>query len=656
MFLADHTVACAREGHAEFRVVKKGQRAGAQRFACVAPDGSTHMFAVPLDEPATRDRRRKHTVSCPTPSHADGRVRYKGKRTNAKGLWHRYVCVRPNGSQHGFSLLVAASGSVIPSVAPPPECPEHEGSSVVRNGSFGKGAKRRQRYRCVPDDPKLTHYFTPPLSRETVDLGEDACATCDEMLSPHRGPLTAARHTPWTMKTIVQALNDLSLGASYASVSMAMRASRDTVAEHLASAHGIELAAPAGSPEARSGSWTRREGQTAWHLAADLVEQYAPLLFGEVSKRLVAREQRLRAANDEKLAVDPDAPLAEPLVYMLDELPVSFRRRTQGGRLQQSSWSLLVVAEIRWRPAPDPMSWPRREARLRLVRAYPRANADAWRLVLAELPVRPDFIVADCADAITNAVTQHYGANAVGLIPSLFHVHRNVRAALMQLAGTTATVGDRKSLVGPLAKHLDLLTRDELLGFEADRWKVWWDELVDLVAQLPAPTSGVVAQRGEYEGRIAAALPLLRSHPHLPASNAAVEIQHRKALEPFLLNRRHLYRNLARTNFLCDLAVCRSQGAFTDLDAVARKIRKANEGARGWAPAPRQLADAQPKVLTAAGKPVATYSSLLNPLLVAALAKQRLAGTATPQPSGSVPIPRSPSGSTPSKKLTGGAS
>jgi hypothetical protein len=559
--------------------------------------------------------------------------------------------VRPNGQQHRFSLLVGASGSVVSSVAPPPECGEHPGSSVVRNGSFGKGARRRQQYRCVPEDPTNTHYFAPPLSRETVQVGEDACATCDELLSPHRGPLTAARHTPWTLKAIVQALNDLSLGASYAGVSVAMRASRAAVAEHLASAHGIELTVPAGSPEARSGSWTRREGQSAWHLAADLVEQYAPLLFADVSKRMLAREERLRAANDAKLVADPDAPLAEPLVYMLDELPVSFHRRTQGGRLQQSSWSLLVVVEIRWRPAPDPMSWPRREARLRLVRAYPRGNADAWRLVLAELPVRPDFVVADCADAITNAVAQHYGPNAVGLIPSLFHVHRNIRAALMQLRGTTATVGDRKSLVGPLAKHLDLLTRDEMLGFDADRWTAWWDELVDLVAQLPAPTSGVVAQRGKYEGRIAAALPMLRSHPHLPASNAAVEIQHRKALEPFLLNRRHLYRNLARTNFLCDLAVCRSQGVFADLDAVAKKIRKGNEDARGWAPAPRQLADTQPPVFTAEGKPVATYSSLLNPLLVAALAKQRLAGGAAPP---NLPAPRSPSASTPSK-LTGGA-
>lgn len=49
-------VGCGREGHAEYRVIKKGQRAGAQRYACVAPDGARHLFSVPLAAPASRDR------------------------------------------------------------------------------------------------------------------------------------------------------------------------------------------------------------------------------------------------------------------------------------------------------------------------------------------------------------------------------------------------------------------------------------------------------------------------------------------------------------------------------------------------------------------------------------------------------------------------
>ncbi len=55
------------------------------------------------------------------------------------------------------------------------------------------------------------------------------------------------------------------------------------------------------------------------------------------------------------------------------------------------------------------MSYPRREYRLRLARAYPRGNEQAWRLVLDELGVRPDFIVADNAEAISNAVAKQYG-------------------------------------------------------------------------------------------------------------------------------------------------------------------------------------------------------------------------------------------------------
>jgi hypothetical protein len=269
------------------------------------------------------------------------------------------------------------------------------------------------------------------------------------------------------------------------------------------------------------------------------------------------------------------------------------------------------------------MDLPDREYRLRLARAYPRGNEQAWRLVLDELGVRPDFIIADNAGAISNAVNNHYGTGAVGLIPSLFHIQRNIRAALKKLPGATTTLEGRTVLTAALAKHLDVLTRDELLNLGPADWKQWWDDLVATVAALPAPVTGLMEQRGIYEPRLAQALPILAQQPHLPASNAAVENRIRHALEPFLDNRKQLYRNLARTNFLFDFAVARAQGAFTDLDEVARLIRDDNEGANGWAPAPRMLADAQPPPRVA-GQPAPVYASLLNPLLVAALADERL--------------------------------
>jgi len=645
------TQVCPLPGHDSdgSRVTKSGTRAGRdggreQRWLCVGPDGASHYFGTALDGEKATDRRSKnHGVTCTNPWHVDGRVQSKGTQTTGTGTWTRYLCVRPNGDKHYFRVMVAADGSVLSSLTKPPDCKDHTGSKVTRAGKSGRpratdkpGSKRvvRQRYRCVPADGQAPHYFTPALSRGFVDTGADACSTCDELLSPHRGVLTAARHTPWPLKGIVQALNDLSLGESYAAVSLALRAHRDKAWAHLSSAHGIEVALVSEPAQGGSKSWTAKEGKGAWHLAADLVEQYAPLLWADARAPIEAREAKQRDANDAALAGNPDAALATPIVYLLDELPVEFRRSGKtAGRFQLSSWSLLVVVEVLWHKGAHPADLPTREARLRLARAYPRGNAEAWRLVLSDLPVRPDFVVADTSDAILNAVNTHYGVGVVPVIPSFFHIHRNIRDMLMKLPGTTTTRKSRTVLVDQLNKHLDAINRDEVLNLTDTAWTAWWEELGNLVASVGAPTAKVGGQRDRYRDRVASALPILRRQPHLPASNAAVESRIRLTLEPFLTNRKHRYRNLARTNFLCDLATARAQGAFTDLDHVASVIRKSNEAARGWAPAPRTLADTQPPAANAEAKKKApVYSSLLNPLLLPALTKKRGLPATPPKP------------------------
>ncbi|WP_231252146.1 hypothetical protein [Nocardioides furvisabuli] len=62
--------------------------------------------------------------------------------------------------------------------------------------------------------PELTHGFSPPLTREVVEVGHDECTTCHELLGPHSGAATGARHTPWTGPLFARALNELSMGAS----------------------------------------------------------------------------------------------------------------------------------------------------------------------------------------------------------------------------------------------------------------------------------------------------------------------------------------------------------------------------------------------------------------------------------------------------------
>ena len=625
--MAQTQVACPNKRHrsANYRVVGRGVRktkdGAVARYECVSSRGARHWFTLPMEADQLPSKVSQAAVRCPNARHRDARVQSRGKVQTADGTWARYQCTKPNGERHWFRLLLTPAGPTSRDAGPPPACLEHPGSRVVRHGSFGTGGKKRQRYRCEPIEGGM-HTFSPPLTREVVGAGS-TCTTCDELLSPHRGTLTAARHTPWTLPGVVQALNDLSLGSSYAAVSLALRAQRDRAWEHLHDVHGIDIPlreVPESDP-ADTG-WPRRRARNAWRLGADLVEQYAPLLFAGVREQIEKREFALRHTNDALLHLHPKAALERPIVYVLDELPIVITARpTKSRRLQQNTWSLLVVVELLWHPSANPHTLPEREARLRLARAYPRGNTQAWRLVLHELPVRPDFVVADASDAIRNAVRLHYGENRVPLVPSLFHIQKNLRAALSKLPSATIQVNGRTTLVDALGKWMQIVTRGELLNRSEIDISNWWDGLIETVRRLPAPTTSIEAMRTVNEPLMQQLLPLLQQQPQLPASNAAVELRIRQTLDPFLENRKHLYRNIARTNFLLDLAVCRAQGAFLNTDGLTKFIRDNNESFRGWAPQPRAIVDEQPPPRP--GQPRVIYSSLLNPLLLPALATAR---------------------------------
>lgn len=236
----------------------------------------------------------------PDPRHADARVQGRGTRTTKAGTWRRFRCTRPDGSSHFFQVLASAAGTQLTSLDRPPGCPEHAVSKVTRQGVYGRGATKRQRYRCVPADGTPPHTFTPPLTREAVEVGVESCATCDELLSPHRGALTGARHTPWTLALYARALNELSMGSSYAAVSLMMREYRDRASRHLLEHHGGALLD--GRATGAAQSYTAAQGKSAWHLAADLVEQYAPLLWRRVAEQMRDRDQQQRTANDQHLA------------------------------------------------------------------------------------------------------------------------------------------------------------------------------------------------------------------------------------------------------------------------------------------------------------------------------------------------------------------
>lgn len=199
-----------------------------------------------------------------------------------------------DGTFHAFSLLVDGTGAAALScLALSPQCPDHKkASKVTRNRTHGRGLSKRQRYRCAPDSGKV-HFFTPPLPREHVNVGQESCATCLDLLNPHQGELAAARRSHWTLRDIVTALTDPSRGASYASVGIELRKRGKQIREHLITAHGGGLALTGTALADTSHSRVAKEGRKAWHLAADLVEQYAPLLFAQTMTEVQERERQL---------------------------------------------------------------------------------------------------------------------------------------------------------------------------------------------------------------------------------------------------------------------------------------------------------------------------------------------------------------------------
>lgn len=613
------------DGHAGdgYRIVRDGSRPGKdgrrQTYRCVAADGVTHRFRGEPTQRPEQEPTDVREVRCPRPGHRDAVIQSRGTRTTNSGTWRRYTCVPANDERHSFQLLVEESTSrqVAAPTTPPPPCPEHPDSHVVRWGTYGRRS-RRQRYLCRPGEQGAQpHQFTPPLSREAVTLGE-MCGRCDELLSPHHGPVTAARHTPWPLMGVVQALYTLAMGESYASVSLGLRAHRDAARAHLHDEHGVtwDVAKTDATPVPSAGGPSRKERRNAWRLAADLVEQYSPALFADVHARAVADAQALRATNDIVLAAQPGTALMQPLVYVIDEHPIWTRAADQGKR---PAWNVLTVAEIRWQDGGDPFAMPARETRLRLARAFPRATADAWKLVFDELGVRPDFVVADRGSGLQAALASYYG-DTVGVVPSLFHIHVNLRDALLKLDTAVFLDGNERVLVDPLREHLSLLSRAELVTSTAEQVSAWWDRLESLVAALPAPKATVQAQRKLHEDRLIKALPILAAHPHMPASNAAVESRIRTDLKPFLANRSHRFGNGERTNRLLNLLVCREAGVFTDLDELAMRLRRINETTGGWAPQPRQILDKQPPATTSRTR---RYESLKAHGVIVKLAKDK---------------------------------
>lgn len=327
-----------------------------------------------------------------------------------------------------------------------------------------------------------------------------------------------------------------------------------------------------------------------------------PVIWEPIEAKLRAEALAERARLDALIAAGK--PLDRPQILIIDDSPVWGRagktKRRDGG------FYLLIVAEVIWVPSRDKAEPIKPDTRVRLIRAMPKSNTPAWRLVFDELGYAPDFVVADGGTGIQPAVEAHFDPEHTTFIPSLYHVKNSIRRALeVDFISTNNPAIDR---------HLRELARDGT-AFESDGALVaWWDKLADIADTEGLPVKNLRGQRRNYEGPLRAVLPHLQCAPGIRLATGGLESIMRSEIDPVLVNRSR-FANIIRTNQLFDLVVARIHGAFDDHAAVARQLRLDVAESDGWTGALRADDDPQPE----RGR----YSSLRDATLLASNAEAR---------------------------------
>ncbi len=626
-------------------------------------------------------RRRIHdVVPCPDPLHVGSHVKSTGSRQTGSGLRRDYVCTPKVGTRHKFTVAIEddAEGAEqpVPLFTPPPQCPVHGRKGTrVRNGTYGMpgGEGRRQRYRCRPDPPDPDyengyHDFTPPLPREHVHTGKTHCEACEEIRGVHHGDQAVARTQTWNLRVVAEGLERLASGAeTYSSVgrwawdtthrnrtrpAKLSEAERDRRAKLTEWERACKAAERAGLPKPqrppgvslkplpsdtparrrrldaagnelqarRTPSTRSAEARNRWHVAADWVEVYAPVLWEPLAEQLLADEAAEHARRTVMTGRQRSRD-GRPQVLLLDDTPVNSKAIFDGRPTRRSrrEYFVLGAATIDWParagsgPPPKPDD---RYTRLRLLRAFPSNDAAAWRLLLDELGYEPgvrepEFVLCDAGTGLRRGIADYF--QTAVLVPSLFHIHDALTEALVEKTPGALVLSDTgKALHPDLAAHLSWLSGERMRTMTAAQWKGWWDDFEVLLDRLGLPPEKLVERRASYEPQVAAALPALRANPGVPVSTGGFEQLLRRTVKTVLTGRGHAFANIERTNNLLDLVVCRDRGAFSSRSAVITKLRAASLQHEGWAAAPREVADPQPPA-------PASYSSLRDKELLATL-------------------------------------
>jgi hypothetical protein len=528
-------------------------------------------------------------------------------------------------------VLVPAPGRAIAAAwSPAPQCPDHDGSKVVRNGSYGKATEKpRQGYKCFPADGSKPHKFTPPLPRDHVHDNEDHCDHCDELRGVHRGETAVARRHSWSTRIVARGLEMLSAGASYSEVSRwALRVTNTKRTRRTAEAPEVEEppAKPTKGKKTKTTSNTTRPAtaekkrrkpspaskaaRNAWHIAADWVEAFSPAIYAPIEEMLrenaLAERDRLDALRCKR------KPLDRPQVILIDDVPVYGKELGKTTRTRRDAgYYVLVVAELHW---PDEDN-DAPTVKLRLVRAMAKSNTPAWRLVFDELGYDPDFVVSDAGTGIAAAVKAHFNPKKTKFVPSLWHLSQKVELALADVPGAIVTTPAGRELIEPLRDHVCKLSRTSGVLKSAATWTKWWDDLFAILKAHNLPADALQTRRRNYEQPMKAVLGDIARHDGMPVSTGGLETLIARQVKPLLAMRRTSFANIERTNLLFDLVVARAHGAFDNLGEVAKLLRADTEKHQGHAVALRAISDPRPRG--------ATYSSLRDTTLLAKLADDR---------------------------------
>ncbi len=229
--------------------------------------------------------------------------------------------------------------------------PEHPGSRVKLDGSYGRSGHRRQRYKCSPRGGGKPHVFTELLPREESWHG--SCDHCERQVERREGP-KAPRHYQFVARGIAEAIAAVGAGATY------MHASR--VARDRARRFRFDP----GTGELRESD----HGQ----LVADWVELFAPVVF------------------------EPHRPAAWPAEgsLLLDHLPFRVRALDASGRrIPAGRVAFDVFCAVGYR-AGKPRLWH--------AEAFASAHPANWSAFLGSLPSEPKRVVCDAHGGMLRAI------------------------------------------------------------------------------------------------------------------------------------------------------------------------------------------------------------------------------------------------------------